>query len=149
MSVMRRPRNRALSMLRALAGHPEGLTTRDLAVACASDVPLSRRALRMVRDAMRRQEKSGRVRCAGTVASPATRQHVIRWEITEAGTDLISSPARARAEREPARLSKEQQEIALTERVIRAVALMEEGIRELEQVDREIAALGPPPRLYR
>jgi len=82
----RGPRYRALPMLRALAGSPQGLTAHDLAVTCAWDVPVRRDALQLAMRTMRQQEKAGRVRRAGTaVPQDRGRRPAIRWEVTEAG----------------------------------------------------------------
>ena len=86
-------------MLRALAGRPQGLTTHDLAVTCAWDIPVRRDALQMAGHTMRQQERAGRVRRAGTAVSPSPRrQPVIRWQITAAGKDVAAAPGLAAAD---------------------------------------------------
>lgn len=89
----RGPRYRALPMLRALAGSPQGLTAHDLSVTCAWDVPVRRDALQLAMRTMRQQEKAGRVRRAGTaMQQDRGRRPVIRWEVTEAGILAASRP---------------------------------------------------------
>lgn len=92
---MREPGRRALPMLHALAGRPQGLTAHDLAVTCW-DIPVRRDALQLAMRTMRQQEKAGRVRRAGIAVSLSPgRRPVIRWEITEAGRLLASRPGPA------------------------------------------------------
>lgn len=74
---------RTLPMLRALAGHPAGLTTPQLAE-LASSATSWINALGSTRQLMLKQQRRGRVVQAGTVAGDRTRDSVL-WRITDEG----------------------------------------------------------------
>lgn len=140
LAVVSRPPSIPWDRIRyALACHPDGLTSPQVA-AIAAPGPVDGKtapALLCVQ-MLRRREALGNVRRAGRVPRRRGGGPII-WQLPRAH-------ARQALKAEMALVSAR---IALLEREIRALTLMEEGIEELEQVEREIAALGPQPWLYR
>jgi hypothetical protein len=144
---------RALPMLRALAGRPQGLTTHDLAVTCAWDIPVQRDALQVAGHTMRQQERAGRVRRAGTAVSPSPRrQSVIRWQITAAGKRAAAGPGLVAADPAigvlMAAYSAEQAKLdtmlsaALAEGTVFGDRMISLVAEELRQLGRKSAASG-------
>ena len=82
-------------MLRALAGHPVGLTTPQLAE-LASSATSWINALGSTRQLMLKQQRQGRIVRAGTVAGDRTRGSVL-WRITEEGKRYVAEQADAMA----------------------------------------------------
>src|SRR5262249_28874469 len=71
---------RTRTLLQALARHPEGMTTPQLAQAIGEGWLPWRRALNKAGIAMREHERLGRAARAGTV--PGQRGHAVIWQIT-------------------------------------------------------------------
>lgn len=154
--AMGAPSIRSHAIIRALAAHPLGLTTPQVK-AIADPDPEPGILCYLI---LRRYERRGVV-CG--VRQGAGRGRAITWRLVprpaltagsaQAKANLaIRSPARPALTREPARPSERRQatrraiaftarRIALLRREIDALAKMEEGIEELEQVEREMAAL--------
>lgn len=112
------PPFRSDAVLHALAAHPGGLTTTQV-MALAYPDPLREHARRACYEILRRHEREGRARRAGRDAAGAVIWH-------------FKGPRDARL---AALLERK-----LADRKLAALAKMEEGIRELEQVEREIEA---------
>lgn len=123
-----------------LVRYPDGLPTAEIA-ALAGPVPsdLKTPPTLLCLLTLRRHEHLGHVRRAGRRAVPGKPGLSVFWQ-------LPGEHARQAVKHEMAFTSRR---IALLQRKIRALAEMEEGIEELEQVEREIAARGPLPRLCR
>ncbi len=111
---------RSDAVLRALAAHPGGLTTTQV-MALAYPDPGRADVRRACYAILRRHEREGRARRAGRDASGAVIWH-------------LKAPAAATTRPREARL------VALLERKLAALTRMEEGMSELEQVEREIEA---------
>ena len=82
---------RRRTLLQALACHPEGMTTPQLARAIGEGWLPWRRALNKAGIAMREHERLGRAARAGTV--PGQRGHAVIWQITPAGAAWLASRA--------------------------------------------------------
>lgn len=82
---------RTRTLLQALARHPEGMTTPQLAQAIGEASLPWRRALNKAGIAMREHERLGRAVRAGTV--PGQRGHAVIWQITPAGAAWLASRA--------------------------------------------------------
>lgn len=125
----------------ALARNPDGLTSLQIA-AIAAPAPGDRRTAPAVlcRAMLLRREALGHVRRAGRAAPgrdpgpPA-----VIWQLPPDHARLALKREMALARR---RLDLLRREIAAIDKIM-------EGIEELEQADREIAARGPLPRLCR
>jgi hypothetical protein len=82
---------RTLPMLRALAEHPAGLTTPQLAE-LASSATSWVNALGSARQLMLKQQRQGRVVQAGTAAGDRTRESAL-WRITDEGRRHVAGRA--------------------------------------------------------
>jgi hypothetical protein len=82
---------RTLPMLRALAEHPAGLTTPQLAE-LASSATSWVNALGSARQLMLKQQRQGRVVQAGTAAGDRTRESAL-WRITAEGRRYVAGQA--------------------------------------------------------
>jgi hypothetical protein len=78
-------------LLQALACHPEGLTTPQLAKAIGEPARPWQRALKLCGTGMRLHERLGRAERAGT--APAKRGRAVAWRITPAGAAWLASRA--------------------------------------------------------
>ena len=89
-------------MLRALAEHPAGMTTPQLAELASSAMSWIN-ALGSVRVLMLKQQRQGRVAQAGTMPGDRTRT-VLLWRLTEAGRQYVREQdgADRPAQKEPA-----------------------------------------------
>ena len=79
---------RTRTLLQALACHPEGMTTPQLAQAIGEASLPWQRALNKAGIAMREHERLGRAERAGIV--PGRRGHAMRWRITPAGATWLA-----------------------------------------------------------
>lgn len=133
-----------------LACYPDGLPTTEIAALAAPGPAIGKTPPALLCHSMlKRHEALGHVRRVRHAPLKAGGSVVV-WS-------LKATPAPAR---EPATLSEERRAIgqayalelrrlALMQRRAAALAKIVEGIEELEQADRELAALGLMPRLCR
>lgn len=127
---MGRPQTRALAVLRVLTACPGGLTTTEITALAypGSDPGRARAACYLV---LRHLERQGRACRTGTVklrSGPAA----VTWDRPAARSE------KQRAVRQAIALTSRR--VTLPRRAIAALDRMEQGIGELEQAEREIAA---------
>ncbi len=132
-------------ILAALAANPDGLPTAEIARMCDDNTARARNRCGVALHYLAsrgRVRRAGRVRPGGIIwqADPeaARESRDTDRRLRDEGTRRAGSEVR---EQLAARIRRESRRLALMQRKAAALAQMEEGIEELEQANREIAAL--------